>query len=113
MSAITSHSRARSYPRRIASNSDPETRKARTTNDGLMHILVAVTVPAGTADGTGDVTTVTGVSVFDPTKTDTATDTIKLGAGDASAATGHVRCLSASCVRLRMLYSPTAHGPSA
>jgi len=27
-------------------------------NDGFMRILVAVTVPAGTADGTGDVTTV-------------------------------------------------------
>lgn len=44
----------------------------------VMRILVAVTVPAGTPDGTGDVTTVTGVSVFDPTKTDTATDTINV-----------------------------------
>ena len=43
-----------------------------------MRILVAVTVPAGTADGTGDVTTVTGTSVFDPTKLDTATDTINV-----------------------------------
>jgi len=43
-----------------------------------MRILVAVTVPAGTADGAADVTTVTGTSVFDPTKTDTATDTINV-----------------------------------
>jgi hypothetical protein len=43
-----------------------------------MRILVAVTVPAGTADGAGDVTTVTGTSVFDPTKTDIATDTINV-----------------------------------
>lgn len=43
-----------------------------------MRIIVAVTVPAGTADGTADVTTVTGTSVFDPTKTDIATDTINV-----------------------------------
>lgn len=47
-------------------------------NDGTMRIIVAVTVPAGTADGTADVTTVTGTSVFDPTKTDIATDTINV-----------------------------------
>ena len=46
----------------------------------LMNILVAVTVPAGTADGTADVTTVTGTSVFDNTKNDTATDTINVTA---------------------------------
>ncbi len=44
-------------------------------NDGTMKILVAVTVPAGTADGTVDVVTVVGTSVFDPTKTDNALDT--------------------------------------
>lgn len=49
-------------------------------NDGFMHILVAITVPAGTADGTGDVTTVTGVSVFDNARTDIATDTINVTA---------------------------------
>jgi uncharacterized repeat protein (TIGR01451 family) len=49
-------------------------------NDGFMHILVAVTVPPGTADGTADVTTVTGTSVFDNTKIDTATDTINIAA---------------------------------
>ena len=50
----------------------------------LMRILVAVTVPAGTADGTADVTTVTGTSVFDPTKTDTATDTINVTSPNVS-----------------------------
>ena len=49
-----------------------------------MRILVAVTVPAGTADGAGDVTTVTGTSVFDPTKTDTATDTINVTSPNVS-----------------------------
>lgn len=53
-------------------------------NDGLMRILVAVTVPAGTADGTADVTTVTGTSVFDNTKVDTATDTINITAPNVS-----------------------------
>lgn len=52
--------------------------------DGFMHILVAVTVPAGTADGSSDVTTVTGTSVFDNTKTDTATDTINTTAPNVS-----------------------------
>jgi trimeric autotransporter adhesin len=50
----------------------------------VMRILVAVTVPAGTADGTADVTTVTGTSVFDPTKTDTATDTINVTSPNVS-----------------------------
>lgn len=49
-----------------------------------MRILVAVTVPAGTPDGTADVTTVTGTSVFDPTKTDTATDTINVTSPNVS-----------------------------
>jgi uncharacterized repeat protein (TIGR01451 family) len=49
-------------------------------NDGFMRILVAVTVPPGTADGASDVTTVTGTSVFDNTKVDTATDTINITA---------------------------------
>ena len=49
-----------------------------------MRILVAVTVPAGTADGAGDVTTVTGTSVFDPTKTDIATDTINVTSPNVS-----------------------------
>jgi uncharacterized repeat protein (TIGR01451 family) len=49
-------------------------------NDTFMHILVAVTVPAGTADGTGDVTTVTGTSAFDNAEFDTATDTINITA---------------------------------
>jgi uncharacterized repeat protein (TIGR01451 family) len=53
-------------------------------NDGFMRILVAVTVPAGTPDGTGDVTTVTGTSVFDNTKVDTATDTINITAPNVS-----------------------------
>ncbi|HEX4822851.1 MAG TPA: hypothetical protein VFV19_00915 [Candidatus Polarisedimenticolaceae bacterium] len=53
-------------------------------NDGLMHILIAVTVPAGTPDGTGDVTTTTGVSVFDGTKNDTATDTINVTSPNVS-----------------------------
>jgi len=53
-------------------------------NDGFMHILVAVTVPAGTADGSGDVTTVTGVSVFDNARTDSATDTINITAPNVS-----------------------------
>jgi uncharacterized repeat protein (TIGR01451 family) len=53
-------------------------------HDGAMHILVAVTVPAGTADGASDVTTVTGTSVFDNTKTDTATDTIDTTAPDVA-----------------------------
>jgi uncharacterized repeat protein (TIGR01451 family) len=50
----------------------------------VMRILVSVTVPAGTADGTADVTTVTGTSVFDPTKTDTATDTINVTSPNVS-----------------------------
>jgi uncharacterized repeat protein (TIGR01451 family) len=49
-------------------------------DDGTMKILIAVTVPPGTADGASDVTTVTGVSVFDGAKTDTATDTINVAA---------------------------------
>jgi uncharacterized repeat protein (TIGR01451 family) len=52
----------------------------------VMRILVAVTVPAGTADGAGDVTTVTGTSVFDNTKVDTATDTINITAPNVSVA---------------------------
>jgi uncharacterized repeat protein (TIGR01451 family) len=53
-------------------------------NDGFMRILVRVTVPAGTPDGTGDVTTVTGVSVFDGARTDSATDTINITAPNVS-----------------------------
>lgn len=53
-------------------------------NDGFMHILVAVTVPPGTADGAADVTTTTGTSVFDNTKIDTATDTINVRAPNVS-----------------------------
>lgn len=43
--------------------------------DGTFDVWVAVTVPAGTLDGTVDVTTVTGTSVFDGTVSDTALDT--------------------------------------
>lgn len=53
-------------------------------NDGVMRILVAVTVPAGTADGTSDVTTVTGISVFDNARVDTVTDTINVTAPNVS-----------------------------
>lgn len=53
-------------------------------NDGSMRILVAVTVPPGAADGTADVTTVTGTSVFDNAKVDTATDTINVTAPSVS-----------------------------
>lgn len=53
-------------------------------NDGFMHILVAVTVPAGTADGAGDVTTVTGVSGFNNAATDSVTDTINITAPNVS-----------------------------
>ena len=57
-------------------NADGTPDSGSLAHDGAMHIIVAVTVPAGTADGASDATTVTGTSVFDNTKTDTATDTI-------------------------------------
>lgn len=49
-------------------------------NDGFMKILVALTVPAGVADGTIDVVTVTGTSFFDGAKTDNALDTTTVSA---------------------------------
>lgn len=65
---------------------DPDTTpdSGQLANDGTMRILVAVTVPPGTADGTADVATVTGVSAFDATKTDNATDTINVRAPNVS-----------------------------
>lgn len=49
-------------------------------NDGSMRILVAVSIPVGTANGTPDTVTVTGTTVFAPTATDSATDTINVQA---------------------------------
>lgn len=43
--------------------------------DGTFDFWVAVTVPAGTADGTADTTTVTGTSQFDNTVSESALDT--------------------------------------
>ena len=48
--------------------------------DGPYRILIRVTVPAATADGTLDVTTVTGTSSFNTGVTDTATDTTTVAA---------------------------------
>lgn len=48
--------------------------------DGPFNILVQVTVPVGTADGTVDVTTVTGTSTFNTGVSDTATDTTTVAA---------------------------------
>lgn len=48
--------------------------------DATFDILVSVAVPAGTANGTVDVTTVTGTSVFDNGVFDTATDTTTITA---------------------------------
>jgi len=48
--------------------------------DGTYRILIRVTVPAATADGTVDVTTVTGTSSFNTGVTDTATDTTTVAA---------------------------------
>ena len=48
--------------------------------DGPYRILIRVTVPAATADGTVDVTTVTGTSSFNTGVTDTATDTTTVAA---------------------------------
>lgn len=50
------------------------------TNDGVFNVIVAVTVPAGTADGTSDVTTVTATSSFNTAISDSATDTINVDA---------------------------------
>jgi uncharacterized repeat protein (TIGR01451 family) len=49
-------------------------------NDGFMRILVAVTIPVGTTNGTPDTVTVTGTTVFAPTATDSALDTINVQA---------------------------------
>ena len=48
--------------------------------NGTYDILIRVTVPAGTADGTVDVTTVTGTSSFNTGVSDTATDTTTVAA---------------------------------
>lgn len=52
--------------------------------DGFMRILVAVTVPAGTANGTVDSTTVTGTSSFNTAVSDLATDTTTVDAPSLS-----------------------------
>ncbi|HEX6853148.1 MAG TPA: DUF11 domain-containing protein [Candidatus Polarisedimenticolaceae bacterium] len=49
-------------------------------DDGSMRILVAVSIPVGTANGTPDTVTVTGTTVFAPTATDSALDTINVQA---------------------------------
>jgi uncharacterized repeat protein (TIGR01451 family) len=49
-------------------------------DDGFMRILVAVSIPVGTANGTPDTVTVTGTTVFAPTATDSAIDTINVQA---------------------------------
>lgn len=48
--------------------------------DAVLKILVAVTVPAGTANGASDTVTVTGTSSFNTSVSDTATDTINVNA---------------------------------
>ncbi len=53
--------------------------------DAIVDILAAVTVPAGTADGTTDTMTVTGTSAFDNTVSDSATDTTTIQAPDLAA----------------------------
>lgn len=50
--------------------------------DTTLNILAAVTVPAGTADGTSDTTTITGTSAFDNTAVDSAVDTTTVQAPD-------------------------------
>jgi uncharacterized repeat protein (TIGR01451 family) len=54
------------------------------TDDGQFRILVSVTVPAGTPDGTVDVTTVTGTSTFNTGVFDVATDTTTIAAPTVS-----------------------------
>ncbi|MCX5849994.1 MAG: hypothetical protein NTW65_11180, partial [Deltaproteobacteria bacterium] len=39
--------------------------------NGTINLLAVATIPAGTANGTTDTVTISGFSVFDPTKTDT------------------------------------------
>jgi len=48
--------------------------------DAFLDILVEVTVPGATADGTVDTTTVTGTSLFDNLVTDSAVDTTTIAA---------------------------------
>jgi uncharacterized repeat protein (TIGR01451 family) len=50
--------------------------------NGALNIIVCVQVPAGTANGTVDQTTITGTSVFAPASTDAATDTTTINAPD-------------------------------
>lgn len=52
--------------------------------DTSVNILIAVTVPPGTADGTVDAMTVTGTSAFNNAVTDTATDTTSVNAPDVT-----------------------------
>lgn len=52
--------------------------------DAVRNILVAVTVPPGTADGTVDTMTVTGTSVFNNAVSDVATDTTTVTAPDVT-----------------------------
>ncbi len=52
--------------------------------DAVRNILVAVTVPPGTADGTVDTMTVTGTSVFNGAVSDIATDTTTVTAPDVT-----------------------------
>lgn len=49
-------------------------------DDGTMEVVVCFTVPAGTTDGTVDVTTVTVSSANDPTVTDASVDTTTIQA---------------------------------
>lgn len=53
--------------------------------DGTFRILIRVTVPGGVADGTVDVTTVTGTSSFNVTVSESATDTTTVAAPSLSA----------------------------
>lgn len=50
--------------------------------DDSLQILVRLVIPAGTTDGTSDVTTVTGTSDFDNTVSDIASDITTVQAGD-------------------------------
>jgi uncharacterized repeat protein (TIGR01451 family) len=62
------------------SNGDTIPDSGLLANDGSMRILVAVTIPVGSANAASDTVTVTGTTVFAPSATDTATDTINVQA---------------------------------
>ncbi len=50
--------------------------------NGTLDTILCVQVPAGTANGTSDQTTITGTSVFDAGESDSATDTTTVDAPD-------------------------------